>query len=654
MHQNVYKLDSSRSNVQLNALKSAFFAVCIASSSLAQSSAPPTTSVIPDARKPAGALQPTQSPVAQPQPATAAPAAEAADAAFSPSTRFVFEIQPANHPRMVPTEKLMQTSVTLYQSGSSFSAIPASNGTKVTMTLAQLAQANGSLSDTARTAIQNAVVATVNQAGIGGVACLMDAAPNAQGANTIKVVAAQVGSVRTITTGVRVDPIGQSTNDPKQGIIKDQSPVKSGDLLEKEVLEDYLYSLSRFPGRTVSAGVSTEPTSAQVVLDYFVQEKNVFDVFFSLSNTGTSNTNYWQERLGILATQLTNNDDILAIEYQTASFSGADSVNGYYDARVGTLKDLRWRLTGQWGQYNSSDVGLSQEDFSGSNWGVQGDLIWTFYQKGNFFLDFDASIKGWNSQTTSLIQEGNANFLTAGGSFDMLAVGDTWAIQGSFGGYYTGTNADEIALDDLGRANTSPNWATLNGSLYGSIYLDPIFDSSWGANGSVYKPLVHELFASARGQFAFNYRLTPLSQYVMGGLYTVRGYPTSIVAGDNAVVGSLEYRLHLPRMFDAATPTSSFPGLTRPFRWAPDSTNGASPDWDLVISGFYDVGYIGNNDAYDFETNTVMSSLGVGCDLLILDNFTVGVDWGWALNSIDNLGVSAGSNQFWLSASFVY
>jgi hypothetical protein len=256
--------------------------------------------------------------------------------------------------------------------------------------------------------------------------------------------------------------------------------------------------------------VNSEPQSAGVVLDYYVQEKKIFDVYASVSNTGTTETSKYQERIGILATQLTNNDDILAVDYQNSNFSGTQNVNGYYDARIGTLKDFRWRISGQWGQYYSSDLGLAAEDFNGSNWGVQGDLIWTFLQKGNSFFDVDFGVRGWNAQTNNELFQtsGNADFITLSGMLDALAIGETWAIQGSIGGMYTTTNADQDNLDFLGRMDTSQSYTTINGSLYGSFYLDPLLDSEWKSSSSVYKPLAHEIFGSLRGQYAFDYRLT--------------------------------------------------------------------------------------------------------------------------------------------------
>ena len=579
---------------------------------------------------------------------------------FSKSTQFTFEMQPANHPRMPTDAELMKTKVTLYQTGKSFSGNPESKGTKVTLTLTQLAATGGTLTDSARVAIQTSIVSSVNASGLSGIACLVEPAPSAASANSVKVVAAQFGGVRTVASGVRAGESGQAINSDQHTTIKNESPLKEGDVMDKEVLEDYLYSLSRFPGRTVSAAVSSEPSSAQMVLDYYVQEKKIFDVYASVSNTGTTETSKYQERVGLLATQLTNNDDILSIDYQNSNFSGTQNVNGYYDARIGTLKDFRWRVTGQWGQYYSSDLGLAAEDFNGSNWGVQGDIIWTFLQKGNSFFDVDLGVKGWNAKTNNELFQtsGSADFITLNGMLNALAIGETWAIQGSIGGMYTTTNANQENLDLLGRFETSQSYSTINGSLYGSFYLDPLLDPSWKSSTSVYKPLVHEIFGSLRGQYAFDYRLTPLSQFTMGGLYTVRGFAQSITAGDNALVGTVEYRMHLPRMFSPTVPTGTFPSATKPFRWAPDSATGGAPDWDLVLSTFFDAGTINNNNAFAFEADTPMYSTGVGLDLTILQNVAIGLDWGWALNSINNqsagVQVDSGSSQFWFTATIVY
>jgi len=611
--------------------------------------------LVPDARRPGRDIQPTMTPEPDKAPRlTEDNAGE--ESLFSNSTRFAVEMQPANHPDLPGEAALLQIPVTLYQVGGRLSGSASSNGVAITRPLGELSSDGSALTDSARVAIQNAVVAGINARGVAGVACLVEAAPDATKPNIIKVVAVQVGGVRTIATGVRSGETGQAVNSDKHATVRNESPLKEGDVMRNEVLEDYLYSLSRFPGRNVSAAMSNEPTSEQVILDYFISERTIFDIYAGVSNTGTTETSKYQYRAGFLATQLTNNDDILSFDYQNSNFANTQSLNGYYDARVGTMNDLRWRISGQWGQYYSSDVGQATQDFSGDNWGTQGDLIWTFLQHGNSFLDFDAGLKGWGStaQNNLFDTSGNATFITASGSLNTMALGETWASQGNFGFAYTSTDADQVSLDDLGRTDTSKGWVTFNGSIYGSVYLDPLLDPSWGKGNSLYKPLVNELYGSVRGQYAFDYRLTPLAQYTMGGLFTVRGFPQSITAGDNAVVGTLEYRMHLPRMFSPTEPTGHLPWSDKPFRLSPDSANGAAPDWDLVLSTFFDAGYVSDNQAYAFEATTPMYSTGVGLDLTIMNNVSVGVDWGWALNSVDQLGVDAGSSQFWFTANIVY
>ena len=71
-----------------------------------------------------------------------------------------------------------------------------------------------------------------------------------------------------------------------------------------------------------------------------------------------------------------------------------------------------------------------------------------------------------------------------------------------------------------------------------------------------------------RGQYAFGARLVPQYQQIAGGLYTVRGYEQAEVAGDNLVLGSAEYRFHLPRFLSPDTTPPELP-LMGEFRARP-------------------------------------------------------------------------------------
>ena len=91
--------------------------------------------------------------------------------------------------------------------------------------------------------------------------------------------------------------------------------------------------------------------------------------------------------------------------------------------------------------------------------------------------------------------------------------------------------------------------------------------------------LPDEIAVSVHGQYAFGNTLIPQEEDTAGGFYSVRGYPESIVAGDNVVVFTGEYRFHVPRAFSPAAPRSSHPAqcLAAAFR-----TNGSRADARVV------------------------------------------------------------------------
>jgi hemolysin activation/secretion protein len=76
----------------------------------------------------------------------------------------------------------------------------------------------------------------------------------------------------------------------------------------------------------------------------------------------------------------------------------------------------------------------------------------------------------------------------------------------------------------------------------------------------------------------------PQEQDLLGGAFSVRGYPESIVSADEMVLASFEYAFHVPRVLRPGPPGRF---LGRSFQWRPPQTR-RSPDWDLVVRGFVD------------------------------------------------------------------
>jgi hemolysin activation/secretion protein len=145
----------------------------------------------------------------------------------------------------------------------------------------------------------------------------------------------------------------------------------------------------------------------------------------------------------------------------------------------------------------------------------------------------------------------------------------------------------------------------------------------------------------------------PQAEEVAGGFYSVRGYPESIVAGDSVVIASLEYRFHLPRVFAVQPDPSQTPFLwDKSFRFAPAQTYG-KPDWDLIPRAFVDAAHVINNDRTSFENNSTLVGTGVGLELQYKQHFNIRLDWGVALNDVED-EVRSGDSRLHFSATLLY
>jgi hemolysin activation/secretion protein len=167
-----------------------------------------------------------------------------------------------------------------------------------------------------------------------------------------------------------------------------------------------------------------------------------------------------------------------------------------------------------------------------------------------------------------------------------------------------------------------------------AFYLEPLLDrQAWEdpeTPGS--STLAHEVVLSTRGQWAFNYRLIPQYQQTAGGLFSVRGYKQAAIAGDNLVLGTAEYRLHLPRLLDPDPEPPVFP-LIGEFRLRPRSIYGR-PDWDFVMKLFSDAGRVHSNRRFSSEAHETLVSIGGGIEMQLFRNLKLQLDAGHVLDSV--------------------
>jgi hemolysin activation/secretion protein len=557
-----------------------------------------------------------------------------------------------NNPDQPPLEDYASIPVQLSVKDGVYTA-PKEGQTTLTLTVGELeTPAKRQLTVSALNAVSTAIVQALNKRGIVGVLVTPDPAQidprtleDRRAANVrtlnLDIWTRTVGRVRTLGAGPRWAAPTAAGNRPSQETrldnprharIRENSPLQpgeegaTGDVLRRDVLDEYLYRLNRHPGRRVEAAISGGENPGDVVLDYIVTENKPWTLYFQLSNTGTEETNTWRERFGFEHFQLTSNDDIFRLDYITAGFDASNAVLLSYDRPIGNSEVLRGRLYGSWSDFTASDVGFEGENFSGTSW-----------QSRAAFIDLfgGARFENVSVDNEAVSLEGEEQFFLPyiGLRFDRTVA---WADTHADARFET--NVPSIAgtgdqVDLLGRIDVDKDWTTFKWNISHSVYLERFFRAG--------KPAVdaHELALSFRGQYAFGNRLIPQEQDVIGGLYSVRGYDEALAAGDTVYVASAEYRYHLPRTWSPREAGSAF---GRPFRWAPDRP-GAWPDWDLILKGFFDIGRAENSDRLSFEEDETLAGAGVGVEVQLWRNVNLRLDWGVALK--DARDVDAGESR---------
>lgn len=488
--------------------------------------------------------------------------------------------------------------------------------------------------------------------------------PEANNEFRIKVVPGVVNSVRARPTGERAAVEADALERIESGRFRrlvDNAPFQPKDaepqVLRESVLRDYLDRQSRHPNRRVDAAITAaESPSGQVSgdqpqwnkqgtvgLDFLVTENKPWSVILQGSNTGVDSTGEWQFRAGFFHSDVFGNDEIFSFEYVTTNLSDSNAFTGYFDAPVGDSETLRWKLFAGYSQYTASDVGFALATFEGESTAVGAELSWNVAQWGKTFLDIVGGVSWTDAQVYNGLTDdtGNADFLvpTIGARLQRNnrdAVTD-FSVNFDYG---TSGGASRSELNRLGRLFANDSWQAIRWDLVQSFYIDSLFqDSSDGSNGT----LAHELYFRLRGQNSFGNRLVPQFMGTAGGFYTVRGYPTSFVAGDNLYLATAEYRLHIPQLLGFDENPQPFLGLgTEPFRLRPQFGYGPT-DWDLIVRGFIDAGIVENVDRRSFELDQNLVGVGVGVELQLykglgyptLRNMSLRTDIGFPLDKPD-------------------
>ncbi len=469
----------------------------------------------------------------------------------------------------------------------------------------------------------------------------------------LQVYTAVVTKLRTVASGGRFSGQKNRINNPLVANILENSPIQpasankpgSTDLLDPKVLNAYIDQINRQPGTQVAVAVSPDTSSTTpdaVDLDYLVHQSKPWHVYFQLSNTGTQQTNPWRETFGLVDNQLLGFNDIFNLQYSTAGFTKQNSVNASYNIPLTRNGRLRLRVYGGYDDFSASDVGFGNAFFNGDESTAGGEGILNVFQHNRLFIDLIAGAKYQHIfvDNTLLGQTGTGDFIIpyVGLHLDHYTpTVQSWADLSLLGGFTTSSTA---SLQQLGRLNVDKNWVMLQGDSVCEFYLEPLLDPKGYQAGT--STLANQIKISISGQEAFNNRLPAEDEMTAGGLYTVRGYPEYVTAGDSVGIGSVEYRLHIPHLFPVNPNAGSVFG--KPFRWVPQEPYGPT-DWDLIGKAFLDVGEVVNSNRQSYETDSTLVGTGLGLQLDIKHNISLMVDWGVALTRLNASSASPGGTD---------
>lgn len=508
-------------------------------------------------------------------------------------------------------------------------------------------------------AIGQALVKDFNRRGIYGVTVTVDPlqinregedlrAPGHKGI-TFLIYISKIQSIRTVQEG--------NIDQKRHEHIKRYAPATESDLLYSEEIEEYIFYLNRHPNRRVDLEIGTASVPGMASVDIVISEDKPWRIYGNVSNTGPDTIENWQQIFGFVNTQLTHFDDTLLLDYATDSFNQYNSVILSYTRPFASARRVRWGLSGTYRRFDAAQLGFSGRAFRGDFWEAQYGVDWNIYQKRDFFADLLVNAQYNYISVDNRLNEikGHEDFVIPqiGLRFSRLRLTSSLFLETTWEAPINGiTGVKQRNLDRLGRADVDKWWSVWSGMASASTYLEALFQKP------NYQRLAHEVFTYLTWQSSFNARLIPEYENVIGGLYSVRGYPTATFAGDSTITATAEYRLHIAQLFGPHPTSRPLKIFGKPFRVTPQYPGGRA-DWDFIVRLFCDVGAVSvkqsNHAAQDPQGTLV--GMGIGGEFIFRRNLFIRGDFAWALKDANNPtveNISAGNFEPYFSATVMY
>ena len=427
---------------------------------------------------------------------------------------------------------------------------------------------------------------------------------------------------------ITVEKYDFERQDVEKGFLKDSvleswSPLKEGEAIQKNKLDNFVRLLNLNPDRYVSAVISRSAEPNALNLAYDVYELNPWHMYAQIDNSGTDERQ-WSPKLGVTNTNLTGMDDRFSAMYQAPWESGIDdnyALFGSYDLPVLTPR-LRANFYGGYSEFNVTPQGgpfnfLGRGSFYGSV------LSYNVFQIDNWFVDVTGSLSREESKVTPA--------LGLASDVDM----DLWGV---------GVNihrSDDMSNTSLAlRRIESMGGSSANDFAAARLDADPDFTIyNFGASHGQY--LETNKVNRVSGSFRWitsNERLVPAKMTIFGGLYSVRGYKEDEIVADGGIIMSGQYEFDLVRHSESMVNHEA----------NSDQAQDNKP-WltKLAPLAFVDFGRAKIKSPVVGERGVrELCSIGLGTIIEIEDNFSAGVYYGWPLRGTDETDKGDGRLSF--------
>lgn len=372
--------------------------------------------------------------------------------------------------------------------------------------------------------------------------------------------------------------------------------VEPGEVLRYDKLSHSLQLMNKNPDRfvkaTLHAGKKPETT------DVLLEADTNFPIHATLSydREGSPSTGRYRKGAGFVANNLFGFDDILMHGYNW----GDDYTSIYFYHRLpitrrGTslLYGYNWTQSFPKKGYRQFEISSRTESYSAF---LHQDLFMKGEYKGEFNIGLEAKDKG------SCYNKGTLNR----DKLRILRTGGLLIFKGLKSVMYLRPELSQ-GLNIFGAVRRNEYSSRNAENTFTKVNLD----------ASYKKALFRGLQASAKfkGQLA-SQALVPMEELYLGGINSIRGYPSGDFLADNGFHTNIEL-------------------LVSPF-FLPDELRfpyGAKPLKDEVTGVvFFDYGYGERVNALSTETSKrTLASVGVGVRVRVFDQALLRLEWGWPL-----------------------